>query len=85
MASKALRGSVANGALRRTVSNHASALIGSSAQAATVCWASTSSGLAGTFRVSIWPARIRWTLTAQLIRSVRCLGNNTPWEISPTW
>jgi len=53
VASYALRGSVANGALRRTVSNHWSALTGSSAHPATVCWASTSSGLAGTRIVSI--------------------------------
>ena len=50
-----------------------------------MCWASTSSGLAGTRMVSIWPASIRCTVTAQPIRSVRCLGNSTPWEISPTW
>ena len=31
------------------------------------------------------PPSIRCTLTAQPIRSVRCLGNSTPWEISPTW
>ena len=61
VASKALRGSVANGALRRTVSNQTSASSGSSAHAATVCWASTSSGLAGTRMVSIWPASIRCT------------------------
>lgn len=41
------------GALRRTVSNQPSAFNGSSAQAATVCWASTSSGLPGTCMVSI--------------------------------
>ena len=84
VASNALRGSVANGALRRTVSNHTSALTGSSAQAATVCWARTSRGLAGTFMVSIAPASIRWAVTAQSIRSVRCLGSSTPREISPT-
>ena len=85
VASNALRGKVANGALRRTVSNQASTLRGSSAQAATVCWASTSRGLAGTRIVSICPPSMRCTLTAQPIRSVRCLGNSTPWLISPTW
>ena len=50
-----------------------------------MCWARTSSGLVGTRMVSIWPASMRCTLTAQPIRSVRCLGNSTPWEISPTW
>ncbi len=85
MASNALRGSVANGALRRTASNQRSASSGSSAQAATVCWASTSSGFVGTRIVSISPDSIRRTVTAQPIRSVRCFGNSTPWEISPTW
>ena len=85
VASNALRGSVANGALRRTVSNQRSASIGSSALAATVCWASTSRGLAGTFIVSICPVSMRCTLTAHPIRSVRCFGSSTPWLISPTW
>ncbi len=85
VASYTLRGSVANGAARRTVSNHLSASSGSSAAAATVCCARMSSGLAGTRIVSIWPASMRCTLTAQPIRSVRCLGNSTPWETSPTW
>ncbi|CFR83922.1 Uncharacterised protein [Mycobacterium tuberculosis] len=84
MASNRLRGRVANGAARRTVSNHASASNGSSAAAATVCWARMSSGLAGTRMVSISPASMRCTLTAQPSRSVRCLGNSTPREISPT-
>ena len=84
MASKALRGRVANGALRRTVSNHSSALTGSVAQAATVCWARMSSGLVGTRIASIWALSMRCAVTAQLIRSVRCLGSSTPREISPT-
>ena len=84
VASNALRGSVANGALRRTASNQRSASSGSSAHAATVCWASTSSGFVGTRMVSISPDSIRRTVTAQPIRSVRCFGNSTPWEISPT-
>ena len=48
-----LRGNVANGALRRTVSNQRSTSSGSNADAATVCCARMSSGLAGTRIVSI--------------------------------
>ena len=52
---------------------------------ATICWASTSSGLAGTRIDSISPARIRSTATAVWARSPRCLGNSTPRLTSPTW
>ncbi len=31
------------------------------------------------------PSTIRSTVTAQCTRSVRCLGNSTPREVSPTW
>lgn len=75
---EALRGRVANGALRRTMSNQASAFTGSRAHAATVCCARTSNGLAGIRMVSISPAIMRCTLTAQPMTSVRCLGNRTP-------
>ena len=50
----------------------------SSAHMATICWASTSSGLAGTRSDSIAPARIRSTTTAVCTRSPRNLGNSTP-------
>ncbi|MDI2022714.1 hypothetical protein PJL18_03256 [Paenarthrobacter nicotinovorans] len=55
------------------------------AVAATVCWARMSSGLVGMLSRSIWPLSIRSTVTLVCRRSARCLGNNTPSEISPTW
>ena len=85
MASKAERGSEANGADRRTVANHSSTSMAPRAVAATVCWARMSSGLAGTLSRSILPASIRSTVMAVCTRSARCFGNRTPWEISPTW
>ena len=53
VASNADLGSAVNGAVRRTAENHSSTSIGSSAHAATVCCASTSSGLAITDSASI--------------------------------
>ena len=85
MASKAERGSEANGADRRTVANQSSTSMEPSAVAATVCWARMSSGFAGTKSRSILPASIRSTVMVVCTRSARCLGNSTPWEISPTW
>ena len=74
MASNAERGTVANGALRRTMSNHCSTSSGSSAAAATVCWASTSSGLAGTTSCSMSRLRMRSAVTAAPTRSCRDVG-----------
>ncbi|OUD95292.1 hypothetical protein CMMCAS05_02365 [Clavibacter michiganensis subsp. michiganensis] len=85
MASYAERGRVAKGALRRTMSNHSSTPSGSSATAATVCCASTSSGFAGTRSDSICPLAMRSAATAEWMRSARCLGKMTPRETSPTW
>ncbi|SHV88070.1 Uncharacterised protein [Mycobacteroides abscessus subsp. abscessus] len=84
-ASNALRGKEVKGALRLTTSNHFSTSMGSRAHAATVCWARMSSGLAGTCSVSISPSSMRRTVTAQPNKSVRCLGNSTPRDTSPTW
>ena len=50
----------------------------SRAHMATTCWASTSSGLAGTCSDSIAPARIRSTTTAVCTRSPRNFGKSTP-------
>lgn len=85
VASNAERGRPLNGALRRTRSNQCSTSIVSTAPAATVCCARTSSGFAGTEIDSICPLTIRSTVTALLTRSARCFGNSTPWETSPTW
>ena len=85
VASNADRGRPANGAVRRTAENHSSTSIDSSAHAATVCCASTSSGLAMTDNSSMAPASIRSTVTALCTRSARCLGNTAARETSPTW
>ena len=85
VASYAERGSVANGADRRTSVNRASTSHSSTAVAATTCWASTSRGLVGTCSASMAPERIRSTATAVCTRSPRCLGSSTPRETSPTW
>ena len=45
---------------------------------ATICWASTSSGLRGTTVVSIRPSRMRWATTAHSSRSARNLGKMRP-------
>ena len=52
---------------------------------ATICWASTSSGFAGTRSASIRPSRIRSTTTAVCTRSLRYLGKSTPRDTAPTW
>ncbi len=85
MASYADRGSVVNGAARRTSVNRASTSHSSTAVIATTCWASTSRGLVGTRSASIAPLRMRSTATAVCTRSPRCLGSSTPRETSPTW
>ena len=83
--SRTERGSVANGAARRTSDSSSSTSQSSRAHIATICWASTSSGLAGTRSDSIAPARIRSTTTAVCTRSPRNLGKSTPRDTAPTW
>ncbi|MEZ5199958.1 MAG: hypothetical protein R2742_01115 [Micropruina glycogenica] len=56
----------------------------SRAQMATICWASTSSGLDGTRSASISPARMRSVITAVVTRSPRNFGNSTPRDVAPT-
>ena len=51
---------------------------------ATICWASTSSGLRGTRSSSIRPSRIRCATTADWTRSPWYLGNMTARDTSPT-
>ncbi len=51
---------------------------------ATICCASTSSGLRGTTVVSIFPSRMRCATTAHSNRSARNLGKIRPFEVSPT-
>ena len=51
---------------------------------ATICWASTSSGLRGITVVSIRPSRMRLATTAHSRRSARNLGKIRPLETSPT-
>ena len=51
---------------------------------ATICWASTSSGLRGTTVLSISPSRMRRATTAHSSRSARNLGKIRPLETSPT-
>ena len=84
-ASSSGRVSVANGAARRTVLSRSSTVQSSIAVIATTCWASTSSGFAGTCSSSMAPVRIRSTTTAAATRSPRYLGNRTPRETAPTW
>src|SRR3954451_5397140 len=52
---------------------------------ATICWASTSSGLRGYFVCSMSPSCMRCTTTADSTRSLRCLGKSFPRLGSPTW
>ena len=51
---------------------------------ATICCASTSSGLRGTTVVSISPSRMRLATTAHSSRSARNFGKIRPFEVSPT-
>src|SRR5215470_5648619 len=73
-----------NGAARRTTASSSSTGQSSSAAIATICWASTSSGLRGTRSSSICPSRIRPAATAARRRSPAYLGKMTPREMSPT-
>ena len=52
---------------------------------ATICWASTSSGLRGMRSSSIAPSSIRRATTVACTRSPWYLGKITPRETSPTW
>ena len=83
--SKADCGSAANGAARRTSASSSSTSQVSIAVIATICWASTSSGLRGTRSDSMAPLRIRSVTTADWTRSPRYLGKTTPVETAPTW
>ncbi len=73
-----------NGAALRTVVSSSSTTQSSTAVIATICWASTSSGLSGIFSSSIWPARMRSATTADWTRSPWYLGKMMPREMSPT-
>ncbi len=70
----------ANGYAPRTRSCSSSTSISSSAQIATICCASTSSGLRGICVSSIAPARIRCTTTADSSRSARNFGKMRPFD-----
>src|SRR5450756_214823 len=74
-----------NGAARRTTVLSSSTVQSCIATMATTCWASTSSGLAGTCSSSIAPTRIRPAVTAEGTRSPRWVGKSTPRETAPTW
>ena len=58
--------------------------VSADAAIATICCASTSSGLRGTTVVSIRPSRMRRATTAHSSRSARNLGKMRPLETSPT-
>ena len=73
-----------NGAARRTTASRSSTGQSSSAVIATICWASTSSGLRGIRSSSIAPSCIRPATTAACTRSPVYLGKMTPREMSPT-
>ena len=60
------------------------ASVSAEAAIATICWASTSSGLRGTTVRSISPSRMRRATTAHSSRSARNLGKMRPLETSPT-
>lgn len=77
-------GRAANGAARRTRPSNSSTSQVSIAAMATTCWASTSSGLAGTRSASMAPERIRSVTTAACTRSPRYLGKTMPVETAPT-
>ena len=85
VASSAERGNDAKGAARRINASTSSTVISSIATAATICWASTSSGLRGYRSSSIWPVRMRSATTVHSTRSPRYFGKMTPWLTAPTW
>lgn len=78
-------GSEAKGADRLASASRSSACQLSRATVATICWASTSSGLDGILRASMAPVRIRSVTTAACTRSPRYLGKTTPVDTAPTW
>ena len=83
--SSSLRSSSAKGYARRTISWSSGTFHSSSvATHATICCASTSSGLRGTTVSSISASRMRWATTADSSRSERNLGKMRPFEVSPT-
>ena len=84
-ASNALCGSSRKLSARRTSAYSSSALVSSMATMATICWASTSSGLRSSATSSMAPCRIRSTTTADSTRSPRWLGKKTPRDVAPTW
>src|SRR3954451_23119628 len=73
----------AKGYARQTSSCSSPTSASSSAQIATMCCASTSSGLRGICVSSISPARIRCATTADSSRSARNFGKMRPRETSP--
>ncbi len=81
---RAESGSEANGAARRTSAPMPSTGHSSTAAMATICCASTSSGLRGMRSSSMAPARIRSATTVAASRSPRNFGNRTPRETSST-
>jgi hypothetical protein len=84
-ACRAESGSPANGAARRTRAVSSSTVHVSIATIATMCCASTSSGLRGNRTASIAPLCIRSATTAHDTRSPRNFGNITPRDTAPTW
>src|SRR5918912_721056 len=74
----------ANGYAPRTSSCSSSTSISSSAQIATICCASTSSGLRGMTVSSMSPSRIRAATTADSSRSARNFGKMRPFETAPS-
>src|ERR1700691_4280697 len=75
---------LANGAARRTVCSSRVISQSSIAVIATICWASTSSGLRGMRSSSIAPSSIRLATTVACTRSPWYLGKIRPREMSPT-
>ena len=76
--SSCARGQLAKGAARRTRSNRSSTVRSPTAQMATTCWASTSSGLRGTRVASTSPRCMARVTAAVASRSPRYLGKMTP-------
>ena len=82
--SSCVRGSSAKGWAPQTSAWSSSTAISSSAQIATICWASTSSGLRGMAVSSIAPSRIDFATTAHSSRSARNFGKIRPFETAPS-
>ncbi len=83
-ASSTGRVSPANGAARRTVRSSSVTSQSSIAVIATICWASTSSGLRGIRSSSISPPCIRFATTVAWTRSPWYFGKITARDTSPT-